>query len=348
MKRSARAILGVSAAIALTSCGLQQHVVSHRVNESASLVELGERLFDDNTLSASKSVSCSTCHKAELAFAESRAVSIGHQNLVGTRNAPSLIYAAHNRTQLWDGRRTTLEQQVLAPFVNTHEHGFADLAQLVREVNATAHYRLKFQRSFGDAEASEKTIAAALSAFIRSLPTYSSRFDRYRRGENTMSAEAHRGYALFVGRAQCAQCHIIDENASFTDNDYHATTAFKKPDATRSLAETARFVMSLNATQLEIEITSNPEIAELGRYVVTKEPTKIGSFKTPGLRNVAVTAPYMHDGRIASLSDAIDQEAYYRGLSNGRPLLLTPSEKADLLAFLQALTDERFVRSLPR
>jgi cytochrome c peroxidase len=183
-------------------------------------------------------------------------------------------------------------------------------------------------------------VAKAIASFERTLIAANSPFDLYyyQRDRSALAAEAIRGLDLFRGRAGCATCHTIGEHSAlFTDNLYHRV-GVGEGLIEHDLAAAAREVVDATPEALDRLITSDSKVAALGRFVVTKDPKDIGLFKTPSLRNVALTAPYMHDGSVETLAAALDVEVYYRGLEASRPLILTPRERTDLIAFLNSLT----------
>jgi cytochrome c peroxidase len=261
---------------------------------------------------------------------------------LGTRNSPSLSNATFTSAQFWDGRRISLESQVGDPFINPAEHGLRSHSHLLQLIRKDSNYLAKFRDAFGiDRQDIGLTqVSQALSTYLRTLPRGNSAFDRFQYGHDAgaLSHAARRGFELFKGRARCDSCHSIGAGgASFTDEGFHALGVGLAP-VRKSLASLALKVERLPARELDSLVLQDRDVAALGRFVVTKDPNDIGKFKTPSLRNVALTAPYMHDGSVPTLEAAVDQEAYYRGLEAGRPLILTPAEKADLVAFLKALS----------
>jgi cytochrome c peroxidase len=264
----------------------------------------------------------------------------GISGAISTRNAPSLRNAAFVEAQFWDGRRSSLEAQVGDPFVNGLEHGLQSHDQLLSLIRNDAAYRRRFEKVFGGGQIAMVHVTKALASYVRTLPIGNSAFDQFQYGGKTdaLPHAARRGFELFRGRAQCASCHTIGEHsASFTDNQFHSLGVGLAP-ISANLAQLTVRVAATPRDQLDQLVAQNHEIAALGRFVVTNDPNDIGRFKTPSLRDVALTAPYMHDGSLRTLEEAVDQESYYRGLEAGRPLILTPAEKADLVAFLRALT----------
>jgi cytochrome c peroxidase len=315
--------------------------------QTSEKVALGRSLFDDKRLSADGMVSCSTCHQPEHAFADGRTVAQGIQQRAGTRNTPTLINSAYLTSLFWDGRRGSLEEQAADPLINPVEHGLRNHDELLATVKADAAYVVGFRAAFGVPPESigVEHVVKALAAFERTLVAGDSPFDRYRYGgePSALSTAQVRGLGLFMGRARCATCHTIgDESALFTDQEFH-TIGIGQARVQPGLADRTTRLVRLSPAERGRSILSEPEVAELGRFAVTLKPGDIGRFRTPSLRNVALTAPYMHDGSVPTLAEAVERELYYRGLEAGRPLVLTPQEKADLVAFLQALTSRGLI-----
>ncbi|MBY4678777.1 cytochrome-c peroxidase [Marinobacterium arenosum] len=302
-------------------------------------IDLGALLFKDKRLSSDGTISCASCHQPDKAFADDLAVAEGIGGQQGVRNTPSLLNAAYMTTQFWDGRRETLEDQAQDPLFNPIEHGLTGPQQALDLVRGDADYRQRFQQVFNvsPAEIRMEHLAQAIAAFERTLLAGDSPFDRYQYGsdQQALTSAEREGLALFTGRAGCSGCHSIGEDSAlFTDNRFHRLgVGFKKIES--RLAEIARIYVS---SADPAEQLSPLEISEMGRFVVTGKPADIGKFKTPSLRNVTLTAPYMHDGSVATLEEAVELEIYYRSQERARPLILTPVEKANLVAFLKALT----------
>ncbi len=307
-----------------------------------AVASLGKRLFFDKRLSLDGTISCASCHIPEKALSDGLPVGRGIRGQSGTRNTPSLWNVAFATSLFWDGRRATLEQQAADPLLNPREHGFPDTDALLAVLRGNEAYRRDFRAAFGieSGQIALTHAVAALAAFERTLLAADSPFDRYVYGGDgkALSAEAIRGLALFRGRAQCATCHLIGEHgALLTDNLYHSVGVGLKQVQPHLALATTRIASETSAV-LDQLIGADAEVAALGRFVVTKQPHDIGSFRTPSLRNVALTAPYMHDGSTATLEEALDIELYYRSVELQKPLILTPAEKADLLEFLRSLT----------
>jgi cytochrome c peroxidase len=277
--------------------------------------QLGKRLFYDPRLSGTGTVACGSCHQQAHAFADSAAVSTGVADRRGTRNAPALVNLAWGASFFWDGRAASLEDQVGRPIEDPAEMDLP-LPEAVARLAADAGYVQTFRDAFEGAPPSEGALRQSLASFVRTLVSGNSPYDRHLRGDDTEFSEAaRRGEALFLDeKTGCFHCHPAGPltNEGFFNNGTYGSGA------------------------------------DAGRAALTGRPGDTGKFKVPGLRNVAASAPYMHDGSVATLDDVVDQ--YARG---GRgdpttdpqiaPLPLSAAEKVDLVAFLNALTDPSFI-----
>ena len=345
---------------ATPALGLPLPITATRDSHFTQKIALGKRLFFDNRLSADGQVSCATCHMPGQAFTDGKPIAIGVNGKHGTRNTPSVLNMQWQHSFFWDGRRSSVEAQVLDAFVGPAEQGLKDHTVLLSILQGDRDYRRQFARAFDlkvapgalppatlvlpytsqDPLITKEQVARALADFVRSLTAGDAPFDRYyyANDKGALSAGAQRGLEVFRGAGQCATCHLIGEhNALFTDQQFHSVGVGLERIRPQ-LATLTTLVANAKPEQISLLIATDPAVAELGRFLVTKDPVDIGRFKTPSLRNVALTAPYMHDGSIPTLEEAVEREVYYRGLSTGRPLILTPTEKADLIEFLKALT----------
>ena len=296
---------------------------------------LGKALFFDTSLSADGTVACATCHRPESAFSDPRPLSRGVLGRVGTRNAPALIGVSDVRELFWEGRRRSLEELVLDPLTTPEEHGLDDPRAVLEAVRT--RQGLAFTRVFPGEGVTPRTVGLALAAYVRALTPAPSPFERYQRGEAAaLTLAQRRGLALFTGRAACSRCHVV-EGGAFSDGDYHPGEVLA--ELAPRMAAAARETAGLSLEQRRRAVPARAEVAALGRYLVTLRPTDIGRFRTPSLRNVAVTAPYMHDGGVSSLAEAVERELYYRANEGRRVGDLTPAERADLVEFLQSLTN---------
>lgn len=294
---------------------------------TAETVALGRRLYYDTGLSVDNTVSCATCHNPQLGFCDGQPVSDGVRQQMGTRNAPTVFNAAYYTTQFWDGRAPSLEKQAEGPVANPVEMGNS-VAGAERKLNADPSYRAQFKKAFGTDVITYAMAEKCIASFERTVLSGNSPFDRYMYGGDmkAMSASAIRGLEVFRNpkKGNCVVCHTIgDKFALFTDNKFHNL-----------------------GVGVKLSIDAVPELTDVGRFKVTNVEADKGAFKTPSLRNIALTAPYMHDGSDKSLKEAID---FYIGGGNFNdfrdreihPLdFLTGQERADLQEFLKALTGE--------
>jgi cytochrome c peroxidase len=322
---------------------------------SAAKVELGEKLYFDTRLSTDGSVSCASCHDPRHGFADPRgkATSAGVGEAAGTRNAPTVLNAAFLASQFWDGREPTLEAQAVQPLINPIEHGFADHSAVVGHLRSLADYRPLFAKAFGSDEVTIERVGQAIATFERMLISLDAPIDRFLAGDvDAISDSAERGWELFNGKARCNTCHgHIDVLPLFTDDLFHNIGVGVERIDFDAVARRAASAVGAGESVDELAL-SDAEASELGRFLVTGEPKDMGAFKTPQLRNVALTAPYMHDGSEATLEDVI--EFYDRGgndnsyLDGGmRSLRLTRQEEADLVELMKTFTSEDLERFEP-
>lgn len=279
-------------------------------------IALGKLLYYDKRLSVDNTVACAHCHDPRLGFTDGKPVSDGVKGQKGTRSAPTVINRLFSAEQFWDGRAASLEEQAKGPIANPIEMGFT-LDGVVRRLKSIKGYRAQFKRAFGTEDFTIDQVARAIAAYERTVLSGNSPYDRFQAGDKSaLSAAAQRGLALFQGKANCRPCHT---GFNFTDESYHCLGVGWNPQ--------------------------KKQFEDLGRYNVTKEDAGKGSFKTPTLRNIAQTAPYMHDGSEKTLEQVV--EFYNKGGNPNpnlageiKPLHLTAGEKADLVAFLKSLTGE--------
>ncbi|KVT58048.1 cytochrome-c peroxidase [Burkholderia ubonensis] len=310
----------------------------------AQRIALGKQLFNDPSLSADGTVRCASCHIPEKAYADGRATAVGVYGRVGTRNTPSLLSVgiAKEGVFFWDGRRTSLEQAVRDPLTNPVEMGLPDQTQLMQRIAQNSAYRAAFAQAFpthGNVLTPDE-VGMALATYIRSLTPPESAFDRYLHGDRTaLNPRAQLGLALFQGKAGCTECHRLEGSPPIlTDHVYHRTgVGLDGITANLPALTEAVIARSLQGSAIGDRVATHADEAQLGRFNVTLEPADIGLFRTPSLRGVAHTAPYMHDGSVPTLEDAIDREVYYRSLQAGRPLNLSVEERLDLAEFLRSL-----------
>jgi cytochrome c peroxidase len=275
-------------------------------------IALGRRLFHDRRLSAGQTLSCAGCHDAARAFTSARAGASLMRGRVVSRDVPTLVNRAWGRSFFWDGRAATLEEQALQPILNPYELGLT--RERIVAVARSAAYRSRFFAIFG-VDPTADHVAQALAAYVRTIVAGNSPYDRFKGGDRSaLSGPARDGLVLFTGKAGCSGCHA---GPNFTDEQFHNTG---------------------------IAWRTGPP-ADEGRAFLTGRPEDRGAFKTPTLRQVTLTAPYMHDGSIPTIDLVI--EYYNRGGQQNpaldtrlHPLHLSVGERRDLAAFLSALTGE--------
>ncbi len=290
---------------------------------TAETIALGRRLYYDPMLSVDKTIACASCHSPEFGFADPRQFSEGVGGKKGGRQAPSVINAAYYTTQFWDGRAASLEEQALGPMQNPVEMAHT-LDGVTKALTSEPSYAPEFEKAFGPGPVTIEKAAMAIASFERTVLSGNSAFDRYMYGgdKSALNDSARRGLEVFRDpkKANCAVCHTIDEKyALFSDSKFHNLGVGANLDGT---------------------------LKDLGRFEVTKNEADKGAFKTPTLRNIAQSGPYMHDGSLKTLKEVID---FYIGAGNSNPwrdkdLLeldhLTGQERKDLEAFLESLTGE--------
>jgi cytochrome c peroxidase len=288
-------------------------------NEPHTKAELGKLLFFDPVLSRDRTISCASCHLPENAFADTLPVSKGVNGKTGTRNTPSAMNVAAQRSLFWDGRAKTLEEQALAPIENPVEMNLPIETALAR-LKASSEYRKYFNNLYNSGPTREN-LAHAIAAFERTLETSDSPFDNWKfTGDSSaVSSAVKRGFEIFNTKGKCVKCHF---GADFTTHEFRNVGLF-----------------------------NGKNLNDSGRATITGTMDDIGKFKTAGLRNIEITPPYMHNGMFKTLREVIEfyndpqkivPNAINRDTLLNQPMNLTSEEKEDLEAFLQSLTDKRF------
>jgi cytochrome c peroxidase len=316
---------------------------------TADRIALGRKLYFDTRLSKDGTLACATCHDVSRGFADHRSVSEGIGDHLGKRSAPTTMNAALMQSQFWDGRAPSLEEQAKLPILNPIEMGHPDAASAMAAVNTDPAYVGLFQRAYGRAP-NYDDLGRAIASFERTLIFLDAPFDRFAGGDSrAISTAAQRGLDLFNGKARCVSCHMINSsNPLGTDNLFHNIGVSARKQNFEALAGKALGVLKENSDTGALDkLAIETDMSELGRFLVTKKRGDVGAFKTEQLRNVGLTAPYMHDGSLKTLWDVMDH--YNKGgetnayLDGGiEPLNLSESEINDVVAFLFTLTDERF------
>ena len=309
---------------------------------------LGEKLFFDGRLSANGTVACASCHDPRLAFTDGRAVSVGIGSRLGQRNAPTILNALYNKFQFWDGRVATLEQQAALPIINPVEMGQPTLDSAVAHLAAIPEYQNAFRRAFGR-EINRVDLVRAIAAYERSQISFDAPFDHFIAGNsNAIDASAKRGWILFNTRGRCNKCHALTDTTSrpttFTDDTFHNIGIGIVRHRVVPLARQAeQFVRTGDTVAIDQAAILSP-MSALGRFLITRKDSDIASFKTPDIRNVVMTAPYMHDGSLATLWDVMDHYNKGDGIENPfldvdiQPLALEEREIDDLVALMASLT----------
>ena len=274
-------------------------------------VALGRRIFFDRRLSRDRTIACASCHDPQRAFTDSRPVAVGIGRRLGARNVPTLINRGYGKSQFLDGRAQSLEAQVLEPIVNPKELGLT-IDELVGRLGRASDYRERFRETF-EREVNAQDLARALASYVRTILSGHTSFDRYVNGERkALSERARQGLSLFRGKGNCTSCHV---GPTLSDEQFHNTGIAWRDGTMR----------------------------DEGRFAVSGQPVDQGAFKTPTLREIARTAPYMHDGSVTTLEEVVD---FYD--AGGRPnptidpeihpLHLLVEEKQALVAFLKSLS----------
>jgi cytochrome c peroxidase len=312
-------------------------------------IALGRKLYFETRLSRDGTVSCATCHDVSRGFTDRRNVSEGVGDHLGRRSAPTTMNAVFFQSMFWDGRAPTLEEQAKLPILNPIEMGHPDGAAAVKAIAADPSYVALFQKAYGRAP-NYDDVGRAIASFERTLIFLDAPFDKYMTGDtNAISPAAQRGLVLFGGKARCVSCHMLNpSNPLGTDNLFHNIGVSARTQNFEELAKKGLAAVKEGSDQRALDnLALETDLGELGRFIVTRNRSDIGAFKTEQLRNVGITAPYMHDGTLRTLWDVIDH--YNKGgetnpyLDGGiEPLNLSESEIDDLVAFLFTLTDARF------
>jgi cytochrome c peroxidase len=281
---------------------------------------LGKKLFSEKILSKDSTVSCASCHKPQYAFADTSAFSIGIEGKLTKRNTPSVLNMKNRPYFFWDGRAASLEEQALMPIQNPDEMGLP-IDEAVKRLNQSNEYKALFQKIFKQYPTA-KNLSVAFAAYERTLETVNSKFDDWSNDLKKLTVQEERGRQIFIGdKAKCFDCHRMED---FTTDDFK-----------------------------NIGLYNNRELNDAGLFNITQKETDKGKFKIPGLRNIGVTAPYMHNGMFKTLEEVVnyynEPEKFVQGAINmdtilQKPLGLTENEKKDLVAFLKTLTDKKFSR----
>ncbi len=314
-------------------------------------IELGRKLYFDLHLSKDGTVACATCHDVAKGFTDQRPVSEGIGDQLGRRNAPTTLNALFFQEFFLDGRAPSLEEQAKLPIVNPVEMGQPSGEAVVQAIAGDPAYRELFQKAYGRPP-NYDDIGRAIAAFERTLVFLGSPFDRFLAGDGqAISDQARQGWVLFNGKARCMSCHALNpSNPIGTDNRFHNIGVAARHQNFNELAKKALKTLAETKGKAGLEaidhLALETDMSELGRFMVTKDRSDIGGFKTLQLRNVGVTPPYMHDGSLQTLWDVMDH--YNKGgeanpyLDGGiEPLALSEDEIDAVVALLFSMTDDR-------
>lgn len=290
--------------------------------QSASIknsAQLGKKLFSEKILSIDSTVSCASCHKPQFAFADTAAFSVGVEGKLTKRNTPSVLNMKNRPYFFWDGRAASLEEQSLMPIKNPDEMGLP-IDEAIKRLNEHTVYKKLFLKIFNE-QPNAINLAKAFAAYEQTLETVNSKFDDWSNGKIELTASEERGRQLFIGdKAKCFTCHNMED---FTNDEFK-----------------------------NIGLYDGKELNDAGLYNITKKESDLGKFKTPGLRNIAITAPYMHNGKFKTLEQVLtyynNPDAFVEDPVNiddalRKPLGLSLQDKKDIIAFLKTLTDRKYV-----
>jgi cytochrome c peroxidase len=319
---------------------------------SAAKVALGRKLFFDRRLSRNDTISCAMCHVPEQGFASNEvATAVGIEGQTVRRNAPTIYNAAFAEMLFHDGRESRLEQQIWGPLLASNEMGNPAVGYVLDTIRSLSDYRSLFEGAFDGRGPTMETVGMAIASYERALVSANSPFDRWRfaKEEGAISAAAQRGFALFRGKAGCEGCHRVEEDhALFTDQQLHNTgvgyrQTMGRPTSRRKVQVAPGVFVDVDPTVVAAAAERPP--SDLGRYEITEIPEDRWKYKTPSLRNVELTAPYMHDGSLKTLREVVE---FYDagGVPNETldpritPLGLDGGEIEDLVAFLESLTGD--------
>lgn len=315
MKRKLFILTGCLITIIIISSFLSTHPADIK-----SRAELGKKLFSEKILSKDSSVSCASCHNPKFAFSDTVAFSVGIEGRLTKRNTPSVLNMKNRPYYFWDGRAASLEEQSLMPIQNPDEMGLA-IEEAVKRLNEHPEYKILFKKIFKE-QPDATNLAAAFAAYEQTLETVNSKFDDWSNNKIELTASEERGRQLFVGdKAKCFDCHSMED---FTNDEFK-----------------------------NIGLYNGKELNDAGLYNITKKESDLGKFKTPGLRNIAVTAPYMHNGKFKTLEQVLtyynNPDAFVDDPVNiddalKKPLGLSLQDKKDIIAFLKTLTDKKYLK----
>lgn len=307
-------------------------------------IELGKKLFFDRRLSGDGTMSCATCHIPDMLFTDGESISLNYPTTRNWRNAPTLVNLYYNKFLFHDGRSKSLEEQALFPILSAFEMN-QNLDYLEEEIRSVPAYVEEFSTAFGSTDITRQRIGEAIAAFEKTLVSKNSPVDKFLQGDSSsLSVEAQLGMKIFMGKGKCIECHY---GINLTDDNFYALKVPENPEDRNDprVSATRRFVAKMNGFTDFNLLHSDP-----GRFLITKRDEDWQAFKTPTLREVAQTGPYMHNGIFQTLDEVIDFFDQGGGEGNGKltPLNLSRAEKDGLKSFLNSLSGEKIVFSFPQ
>lgn len=332
--------------------GLPAIVIPQNNPITPAKIGLGKKLFFDRRLSRNNTISCALCHVPEQGFTSNElSTSVGIEGRVVRRNAPTLYNVAYLDKMFHDAREDSLERQVWGPLLAKNEMGNRDFSSVINKIKNLKDYQGLFEQAFAGKAVTVGTVGAALASYQRTLIAAHTNFDKWYYGKdpNALTKQAQTGFKLFVGKAKCVACHRVNKtHALFTDHKLHNTgigyAASMQPKRDYFSIQVSPGVHLAIASDI-IDQVSARTVDDLGWYEITDNPDDRWKYKTPSLRNIAITAPYMHNGSLPSLKKVV--EFYDRGgIENEllspliKPLHLSDEEKEALVVFLKNLTGD--------
>ncbi|MGR9091198.1 MAG: cytochrome-c peroxidase, partial [Gammaproteobacteria bacterium] len=341
------------AMIAPPPLGLPPVVVPADNLLSREKIALGRKLFFDRRLSLNQTISCAMCHVPEQGFAHNElATAVGLEGRTVRRNSPTIYNVGYMQRLFHDARDDRLEHQVWQPLLAVNEMANPSVSAVVNKISSLADYAGLFEQAFGGDPVGIATIGKALASYERTIVSANSPFDRWHFGgeKAAVADDVKRGFAIFTGKGQCSSCHLIAaDHALFTDQTVHNTGIGYERSMRLPPTEPQRVLLApgifIDVDPTAVTESSEKPPADLGYYEITQNPADRWKYRTPSLRNIALTGPYMHDGSLTSLEAVI--EFYERGgIANElldpliKPLGLNTQERADLAAFLRSLTGD--------
>jgi cytochrome c peroxidase len=320
-------------------------------------VRLGRKLFFDRRLSLNQTLSCAMCHVPEQGFTHNEiATAVGLEGRTVRRNSPTMYNVGYQEKLFHDGRDDRLEHQIWQPLLARNEMANPSVSVVINKLRRLPDYAMLFEAAFDGAPAGIATIGKAIASYERTLISGNSPFDQWHFGEdeNAVSEKVQRGFNVFSGKGRCSTCHLVEsDHALFTDNELHNTGVGYRRSMQQVAAEPQRILLApgifIDVDPNAVRDSAEKPPADLGYYEITQDPRDRWKYRTPMLRNIALTAPYMHDGSLTTLESVV--EFYAKGgIENElrdpliQPLNLTGQDKSDLVEFLKSLTGDSVER----